>query len=376
MRIKTKLLTLLKPSLILLAFVCLSSNAHAKVFQVNGIYYSINEEDSTTVSVATSEEIYDEEIDDYVQVHHNVSGNVTIPSTVSYNGFTFTVIGIESRAFSGITALTDISIPESVTEIGTEAFTETGLWERQHGIVYADTWVVGCKDDLPGDTIIKEGTIGIANHAFDMTVYYNPFINLIIPNSVLYVGDGAFVPLFGFVSPIKHITIGKNVKHIGAGAFYTGSYCWYSGNLAGDVELQSITCLATVPPRTASGNYADGAFAGWNEYSYKHGGWTEIYEDNDYAIYDKVPLYVPSGSVQAYKEADDWCRFKTIIGISVSDIYDVNGDNEITISDINSVIEVIILGSNHPNYNNCDVDGDGEVTIADIKAQPKKGGGR
>ena len=192
MRIKTKPLSCIKSMLLLLAIVCLSSNAHAYDFEVNGIYYSIDEENPTTVKVA--EPFYDEELGDYV--YHNVSGNVTIPSTVSYNGFTFTVIGIESRAFSGITALTDISIPESVTEIGTEAFTETGLWERQHGIVYADTWVVGCKDDLPGDTIIKEGTIGIANHAFDMTVYSNPFINLIIPNSVLYVGDGAFVPLF------------------------------------------------------------------------------------------------------------------------------------------------------------------------------------
>ena len=277
------------------------------------------------------------------------------------------VTTIGTRAFADCSELASVNIPNSVTEIGFDAFRNTKILENEHGIVYLGNWAVqyNYSEELPADTIIKEGTIGIANGTFGSPDYIQPFTyNVIIPNSVLYIGSDAFSrQIFGGVSPVKHITIGKNVKLIGGGAFYTGSYCWYSGNLAGEVELQSITCLAKVPPMTTGG-----AFAGMNEFADRHGGWTEIYEDMDYAIYDKVTLYVPSGSVQAYKEADDWCRFKTIIGISVSDIYDVNGDNEITISDINSVIEVIILGSNHPNYNNCDVDGDGEVTIADINA--------
>ena len=362
MKIKTKLRSCLKATLFLLAFTCLSSNAHAKIFQVNGIYYSINEEDSTTVSVATSGEVYDEETDGYVQVHHDVSGSITLPSTVRYNGFTYTVTGIGYGAFEYYENLTDIIIPETVTEIGSGAFEESGLWQRQHGIVYADKWAVGSKDNMPGDTIIQEGTIGIANSAFEV-VRNNPFnYVVVIPNSVLYVGDGAFTPLFGTASPIKSITIGENVQRIGAGAFYTGSYCWFSGSLAGQVNLQNITCLAKVPPVTY-GN----AFAGMNEFAEKYGGWTEIYEAMDYAIYDKVPLAVPFESVEAYKRDPDWGQFKTIIAIVYYN-YDVNGDNEVTISDINEVVDVISNGPSHPNYNNCDVNEDGEVTVGDINA--------
>lgn len=365
MKIKTKLRSCLKATLLLLTILCFPAKADALVFQVDGIFYSTHEDDPTTVSVATSGEVYDAETNEYVNVHHNVSGSVTIPSTVTYNGFTYTVTGIEGMAFSHYSALTDISIPETVTEIGTGAFDETGLWEQQQGIIYADKWAVGCKGYMSLDPIIKEGTIGIANHAFDVT-RCSPFNNaVVIPNSVLYIGQGAFITLFGCASPIKSITIGENVQLIRAGAFYTGSECWTAGSLAGQVNLQQITCLAKVPPRTTSVYGAQGAFAGLNEYCEKHGGWTEIYEDNDYAIYNKVPLAVPFESVEAYKNAPDWSRFKTIIAI-ISYNCDVNGDNEVTVSDINAVVDVITKGPSHPNYNNCDVNEDGEVSVADI----------
>ena len=45
---------------------------------------------------------------------------------------------------------------------------------------------------------------------------------------------------------------------------------------------------------------------------------------------------------------------------------DVNGDGEVNISDINAVIDAIILGySTNPG---CDVDGDGEINISDVSA--------
>ena len=48
------------------------------------------------------------------------------------------------------------------------------------------------------------------------------------------------------------------------------------------------------------------------------------------------------------------------------DIYgDVNGDQEVTIADVNVIIDVI-LGKGHTA--SADVNGDGEVTIADINA--------
>ena len=53
----------------------------------------------------------------------------------------------------------------------------------------------------------------------------------------------------------------------------------------------------------------------------------------------------------------------TVIFPSAIVVGDVNGDGEITIADINAVIDLILRGESTPN---ADVNGDGEVTIADI----------
>ena len=367
MKIKTKLNSSLKATLLLLAILCLPTNAFAYYFQVDGIYYSINEDDSTTVSVASGEEYYDEETGEYV--YNDISGNITIPSTVMYNGITYTVTAIESRAFYGDKALTGISIPETITEIGWDAFYNTGYYMNQpDGIVYLDSWAINYKGDLPENPClnIKPGTIGIADGALGGDAHCSAFHSnetIEIPNSVLYIGGSAFERILcGVVTSTKSIVIGKSVKVIGGDAFYMGSYGWPRNYDDAEVTLQSITCLATEPPKSY------GAFVGWNAFGEKRGGWTEYYEDWDYNIYYKVPLYVPHESVNAYREAEDWSRFKTIIGISVTNRNDVNGDDEVTVSDINEVVDVITQGTSHPNYTNCDVNEDGEVSVADINS--------
>ena len=80
----------------------LSANVFAYDFVVNGIYYIINS-DGTTVSVISGNDSY--------------SGNVTIPSTVTYNGTTYGVTTIGNKAFHNCTGLTSVTIGNSVTTI-------------------------------------------------------------------------------------------------------------------------------------------------------------------------------------------------------------------------------------------------------------------
>ena len=285
---------------------------------------------------------------------------------------------IGDGAFGECLELTNINIPSSVTEIGPDAFYNTKITEDQHGIVYVGNWVVGYKNDLPGDCVIKNGTVGIASYTFDYHYFYEsaiepPFTNLVIPNSVLYIGDDVFYYQGEYqyeeghfeegrykVSPIKTIVIGKSVKTIGSHSFYTGSQSRYNDNgtlIDGDVDLQSITCLAKVPPQTsdAFASYIlDNPIYGWYE--------------TDYVIYHRVPLYVPMESVEAYKSDEEWGRFQTIVGIEARDPSDVNGDGEVTIADVNCIVHEILYLYISPNNLEYDVNGDGEVTIADVNA--------
>ena len=50
------------------------------------------------------------------------TGNVVIPSSVTIDGFSYTVTSIGNSAFSDCSGLTSVTIPESVTSIGNYAF--------------------------------------------------------------------------------------------------------------------------------------------------------------------------------------------------------------------------------------------------------------
>lgn len=95
----------------LLTIACLlcSMQMSAYDFEVGGIYYNIVSETEKTCGVTY---IYD----------FHYSGDVKIPSNVNYNGETWTVTGIGSRAFYDCYGLTSVTIPNSVTNIEKEAF--------------------------------------------------------------------------------------------------------------------------------------------------------------------------------------------------------------------------------------------------------------
>ena len=85
-------------------------NAQAYDFEVDSIYYDIND-DSTTVSVTYASTSY-----------ASYSGTVAIPSQIVADGVTYPVTSIGYRAFYNSTGLDSVSIPSSVTTIGVYAF--------------------------------------------------------------------------------------------------------------------------------------------------------------------------------------------------------------------------------------------------------------
>lgn len=111
-----------KHLLIVFAALLCSFTASAEDYVIDGIYYRINTNDLAKLSVAVTYLG-----DEWNFVHNEYRGAVVIPSAVewmndNFRTFRFSVNEIDACAFAGCYALTSVTIPNSVTTIGHDAF--------------------------------------------------------------------------------------------------------------------------------------------------------------------------------------------------------------------------------------------------------------
>lgn len=112
-------------------------------------------------------------------------------------------------------------VPESVVEIGQNAFQGTYLWqnplEEDGGVIYAGNWAVGFSE---GDTLssffgsveLRETTAGIADYGFQNCLFAQ-VVNL---NRVTHIGAGAF---YG-CSLLTSVNLNRNLRKIEPYTFY------------------------------------------------------------------------------------------------------------------------------------------------------------
>ena len=217
---------------------------------------------------------------------------------------------IPAHLCSTMSNLTSVTIPNSVTSIGKSAFsgcsgltsvniTDIAAWCNiafsiydNNPLYYAEHLYVNNVEVT--NLVIPEGVTSIGNYAFRSC---SSLTSVTIPNSVTRIGESAFYYCRGLTS----VTIPNSVTRIGESAFYycrgltsvtIGNSVTYIGESAfyGCSGLTSVTNFANTPQEITS------------------------------SVFDKVDkstcvLYVPAGSISAYKSANQWKDFSNILPI-------------------------------------------------------------
>ena len=191
------------------------------------------------------------------------NGGVTIPSIV--NGYTVTRVG--KWAFSWRSGLTSVTIPETVTSIGQQAFNFTGLTSLPlpNSVTSLESFIIqGCNAIssiiIPASlTSIAEGafidcpavasiTVDVGNPVYESPDNCNAIIekashtliagckNTTIPNSVTSIGGHAFCE-----SGLTSISIPASVVNIGGRAFFRCPFFLFTNDdLSFHTQIESV----------------------------------------------------------------------------------------------------------------------------------------
>lgn len=152
---------------------------------------------------------------------------VTVIGEKAFSGYDMTsivipegVTTIEEDAFSQCSMLENIKFPDSLKEIYDSSnnigFNDTKWYDDQpEGLLYIDNILVdykGNSETMPTELTIKDGTKCIADSALKNS---ENLVNVKIPNSVTYIGGYAFDNCPNLIS----VNIPNNVMYIGRNAF-------------------------------------------------------------------------------------------------------------------------------------------------------------
>lgn len=232
----------------LMACLMCAMNAGAYDFQVNGIYYARTSDGSTEVEVTYRNEDF-----------HSYSGVVNIPSTVTYNNVTYTVVGIGREAFYYCHDMTHVTLPPTLRYINDYAFF-----------------------DCPNldNVTLPDGLTYIGADAF-CHCNGSGFTKIVIPDAVTTIDLSAF----NGCTHLTSVTIGSGVKYIRQTAFKDCT------------ALTNVTCKAMTPPTMNSDTF-------------------------DQSHYSNVNLKVPRSSLSAYQAHSVWSQFSNIQALNYDFIED------------------------------------------------------
>lgn len=228
---------------------------------VGSFYYLLNV--SSRKAVLTYQ--YANSINNYSRL-----ATAIIPSVITYNNVSYSVVSIGDSAFYKSTSLNSLFIPYSVTNIGTHAIS---YCSNLTSIDVATDNKDYCSID--GVLLNNNKTTLIQYPIGKNNTIYN------IPNNILRIESFAFVNC----KNLRYMIIGASVKTIGESIF------------EGCSNIESLTCYGQYPPNV---------------------------ENNALKLSNQTVIYVPAELLNAYRKHDAWKNYiVNQLGTQSLDVVDV-----------------------------------------------------
>jgi hypothetical protein len=230
-------------------------------------------------------------------------GDLTIPSSVTYNGQDYTVISIGQAAFANCTGLTSVVVPNSVRSLVADPRAQfTGPFyncQNLRSVTLPDTLSYFGAYSFSYCLALEEINIPVVDDIFpDVFQNCESLKRVVIPEGAWRISNHAFDGCRG----MQFVEIPSTVERIGENAF------------ANCISLDTVCCLATTPPQL-DGETKD------KEVFYHSG---KARGQNTYYGIKYMKVFVPLESINAYKAAEEWSDCLNIYAIGY-DVYEANG---------------------------------------------------
>jgi hypothetical protein len=188
----------MKKLLTLLLVLVVATGLWAHDFEVDGIYY--NNRGNSQVTVTYRDSTFDAYLDEY-------KGHVHIPASVTCNGNTYEVVAIGHDAFKACSALSGVTLPNSITTIDLGAFEDCNTLsevELPNSLTSIGSLAFQGCSSLKSITL-PSSVVGLCPYVFESCTSLE---NVTILNSEMTVGLGCF----DGCTQLKQIHIPKGSK--------------------------------------------------------------------------------------------------------------------------------------------------------------------